>query len=115
EKPTTNSRRGRVPTHSVKEKRVKAVGELVRVAAGLTPRVCPVRSGKDEQSRGRVVEIRAKLAEVPALPEEASDPFFVAAAFGDDLVPALPFEIAPLLHEDGRDVELVGDDPEVGA
>src|SRR5439155_2213890 len=49
------------------------------------------------------------------LAEERPDPLLVAAALAEDLVAALAFEVAPLLDEDGGDVELVGDDTKMRA
>ena len=94
---------------------VEAVGELVRVGAGVKPRVGPVRGREREQRRRRVVEVGAELAELASLAEESPEPLFVAAALGHDLVVPLALEVAPLADEDGRDVELVGDDTQVRA
>ena len=50
-----------------------------------------------------------------ALAEERAEPLLVAAALGDELLAALALEVAPLAHEHGRDVELLGDDAEMRA
>ena len=68
-----------------------------------------------EQRRGRVVEVGAQVAALASLAEERAEPLLVAAALGDELRAALALEVAPLAHEDGRDVELLGDDLEVRA
>ena len=47
--------------------------------------------------------------------EERPEALFVAPAFGDDLVAPVALEVAPLAREHGRDVDLLGDDPEVPA
>ena len=94
-------------------KTVETVRELVRVATRLEPRVGPVRRREREQRGGRVVEIGAQLAALPALAEERPDPLLVASPLAEDLVPALADEVAPLAHEDRRDVELLGDDAQV--
>src|SRR3954454_1594960 len=56
---TDESIRRGVAAHAVDEQRVEPVGELVRVAAGLQPRVRPVGGGEREQRGGRVVEVGA--------------------------------------------------------
>src|SRR6266540_3939442 len=107
--------RRRVPLHAFKEEGVEAVGEVVGVAAWLEPGVGPVRRGEHEQCRGRVVEVAAQLAELPPFAEEGSDALLVAAALAEDLLAPVALQVAPLLHEDGRDVELVCHDSEVRA
>ena len=84
-------------------------------AARSQPGVGPVRRRQREQRRGRVVEVGAQLAELAALAEERAEPLLVAAALGDELLAPLALEVAPLAHEDGRDVELLGDDAQVRA
>src|SRR6478609_6933774 len=79
-------RGSRVAAHPVDEQREEAVGDLVRVATGLEPGVCPVRRRQQEQRRGSLVQIGAELAELAALAEELADPLFVPPPLGDDLV-----------------------------
>ena len=62
-----------------------------------------------------LVEVGAQLALLAALAEERADALLVAAALGDELLAALVVEVPPLLHEDGRDLELVGHDAQVRA
>src|SRR6266550_5979324 len=50
---------------------------------------------------------------ISSLAEERPDPLFIPPPFGDDLLAALALEVAPLLDEDCRDVQLVGDDLQV--
>ena len=82
---------------------------------GAQPGVGPVRRREREQRSRRVVEVRAQLAELAALAEERAEPLLVAAPLGDELLAPLALEIAPLAHEDGRDVELLGHDAKVRA
>ena len=83
--------------------------------SGSEPRVRPVDGREREQRGGRVVEVGAQLAELAALAEERAEPLLVAAPLGDELLPPLALEVAPLAHEHRRDVELLGDDAEVRA
>src|SRR5581483_1217823 len=77
-------------------------------------RVRPVRGGEEEQGGRRDVEIGAQLAALDALAKKVADPFLVAAPLGDEPRAPVAGEVAPLAHEDGRDVELTRDDGEVG-
>ena len=52
----------------------------------------------------RVVEIRAQLADLPALAEERADPLFVPPPLGDELLAPLALEVPPLPDEDRGDV-----------
>ena len=80
---------------------------------GAEPGVGPVHGREREQRGGAVVEVGAELAALAALAEERAEALLVAAALGDEGVAALALEVAPLADEDGRDVELLGDDAEV--
>src|SRR5438093_7840453 len=108
-------RRSRIAAHPVDEQREEAVGELVRVPAGLEPRVCPVRGREQDEGGDVLVQVGTELRQLPPLAEQLSDPFLVTAALGDELLAPVALEVAPLLNEDGGDVELLGDDPEVAA
>src|SRR5919108_783652 len=105
----------RVPAESVEQEREEAVGEPVGVGARVQPRVGPVRRREKEERGGGFVEVGSQLAELAALTEKLADALLVAAPLGDDLVAPLALEVLPLLHEHGRDVELLGDDAKVGA
>ena len=56
-----------------------------------------------------------KLAPLHAFAEQLADPLLVAAPLGHERRVALALEVAPFPHENGRDVELPGDDGQVGA
>src|SRR5439155_2991358 len=72
--------------------------------------------GREQNECGDVlVQVRAELRQLPPLAEQLSDPLLVTAALGDELLAPVALEVAPLLNEDGGDVELLGDDPEVAA
>src|SRR5919197_6243743 len=103
----------RVAADPVQENLVEAVRELLGVASRLEPRVGPVRRREREQRGGRVVEVAAQLAELAALAEERAHPLLVPPPLAQDLLAPRPFEVAPLLHEDRRDVQLVGHDAQV--
>src|SRR5215210_3210477 len=107
--------RRRVTAHAVHERVVEAVGQLVRVAPWSQPRIGPVRRREREQRRSRIVEVAAQLAELTALPEERADSLLVATPLVEHLVAPLALEVAPLLHEHRRHVELIGHDAEVRA
>src|SRR5215211_64290 len=107
--------RRRVAAHAVEEEREEAVGERVGICVGRQPRVRPVRRRQHEQGRRAVVQIRAESAGVPALAEQPAYPLFVAAALRQELERALALEVAPLAGEYGRDVQLLGHHPQVGA
>jgi hypothetical protein len=94
---------------------VEAVGELVRRATRPEPGIGPVCSGKEQEGRGVLVQVGSELPELAPLAEESPDPLLVPAPLGDELLAARAFEIAPLLDEDGGDVQLLGDDVEVRA
>src|SRR4029078_4492347 len=83
---------GGVAAHTVEQERREAVGELVRFAAGTQPGIRPVRGREREQRRGRVVEIRAQLAELAALAEERAESPLIAAALRD--APLAPRSLA---------------------
>jgi ring-1,2-phenylacetyl-CoA epoxidase subunit PaaA len=105
----------RVPAHPVEQKRGETVRELVRAGVGPQPCVRPVH-GRERNERSRaVVEIGTQLASFAALAEERADAFLVAAALREETVATLALEIAPLANEDGRHVELPGDDAQVAA
>src|SRR6185436_11876734 len=77
------SARCRVPADPVQQKREEPIGEDVRVAAGMEPRVGPVRGREEEQDGGAVVEVGAQLAELAAFAEEVAHALLVAAPLGD--------------------------------
>ena len=104
---------GRVTSHPVDEQPVETVGELVGVGPGTEPGVGPVRRRERKERGRRVVEVGAELAELAPLTEEGAEPLLVAAPLGDDLLAPFALEVAPFADEDGRDVELVGHDPQV--
>src|SRR5207302_5827267 len=84
------------------------------LGAGAQPGVGPVRRRQREQ-RGRcVVEIRPQVAELAALAEERAESLLVTATLRDELLAPLAVEVAPLSHEDGRDIELLGNDAKMG-
>src|SRR5581483_7955587 len=62
---------------------------------------------------GAVVDVGAELAAFSALGEEGTESLLVPPALGDELLPALALEVAPLANEHGGDVELLGDDAQV--
>ena len=99
-----------MPSSSV---RVEPVGELVGARAWAEPGVSPVGRRQEEQRGGRDIEIGAQLAALDPVAVERANPFLVAVALRDEAVAALSLEVAPLAHEDGRDVELAGDDGEM--
>ena len=51
----------------------------------------------------------ARRDELTPLAEEGSDPLLVAPPLREDLLAPLALEVTPLLHEDRRHVELIGD------
>src|SRR5579872_2912003 len=104
-----------VAAHAVEQQRGEAVGELVRLRAGADPGGRPVRGGEHEERGRAVVEVGAELAVLAALAEEGPDPLLIAAALGDERIPPLALEVAPLAHEDGRHVVLRGDHAQMGA
>ncbi len=93
----------------------EAICEVVRVAPGLEPGVRPVRRREQEQRRRAGVEVGAQTARLDTLAEERAPALLVPAPLGDDLVAVLALEVAPLAREDGRDVELLGDDAKMTA
>jgi hypothetical protein len=108
-------RSARVAAHPVEEERREPVGELVGAGIGPQPGVGPV-DGREREERGRaVVEIGAQLAPLAAFAEERAEALLVPAALCDEAGAALAFEVAPLADEDGRNVELLRDDPQVAA
>src|SRR6185312_3034144 len=66
-------------------------------------------------SRRVDVQVGPQLPEVAALAEELADALLVPAPLGDDLLEPLALEVLPFLDEDRRDVELLGDDSQMGA
>src|SRR6478672_10876606 len=70
----------RVTAHAVEERRIEAIGELVRGCTGPKPRVGPVRCGEKEQRRRCDVEVDTQLALLDACPEQLADARFVAPA-----------------------------------
>jgi hypothetical protein len=108
-------RRRRIPAHAVNEDAEEAIRQLVGVGAGGQPRVRPVGRREDEEGGGVVVQIRAKLSALAPLAEECAEALLVAAALGEELVGPLTLEVAPLADEDRGNIELLGDDAQVGA
>src|SRR5438034_10565487 len=100
---------------AIDEEGVEAVGELVRRTPRLQPRVRPVHGRKGQEGGGRLVQIGPELSEVAALAEEGAEALLVAPALADDLLAPVALEVAPLAHEDRRDVELLRDDAQVAA
>jgi hypothetical protein len=79
------------------------------------PGVRPVGGREEEESGDVLIEIGPEFAQLPALAKEAANPLLVPPALGDDLVQAFRLEVLPLLDEDSRHLELLGDDAQVGA
>ena len=104
-----------VAAHAVEQEGVEAVGKLIGIRPRPKPGVGPVRRRQGEQRRGRVVEIRPQPAELAPFAEERAEAVLVAPALGEELVAPFALEVAPLANEDRRDLELLGDDPQVRA
>ena len=81
----TRSRPRRVAAHAVHEQLEEAVGEVVRVAARLEPRVRPVRGREEDEGGHGHVQVGAELALLDAFAEERADALLVAAALGEEL------------------------------
>src|SRR5207248_1651393 len=105
--------RGRVPAHSVEQRRVEPVRELVCVRARSEPGVGPVGGAQEEERRRRHVEVGPELAPLDTFAEELADPLLVPPPLGHEPLLPLALEVAPLADEHRRDVELARDDREV--
>src|SRR5438876_5694305 len=103
-------RRRDIAAHPVEQEVVEAVGQLIGIALGPQPGVRPVRGGERKQRRGAIVEIRTQRTELAAFAKECAEALLVAPAFREELLAALPLEIAPFADEDRRDVQLLRDD-----
>ena len=108
--------RGRgVAAHAVDEQPEEAVGQLLVSRPGWSH--VYAQFAAERKSSPAAASSRSERSSPCSRPSRKSvaDPFLVAPPLGDERFAPLIGEVPPLAREDGRDVELLGDDAEVGS